>query len=61
MTTGDLIFAIIFPLFATLFIIRTSRGEGVEVFSGGKLSVLVIVAVTLAAVGELCLWCAKYE
>jgi hypothetical protein len=56
MTHGDILFLLIFGPLAALAIIRSARGDGVEIPSGKQLSALAIGALTLSAVSFIACW-----
>lgn len=58
MTHGDLLFLLIFAPLAVLAIVRSSRGDGIEIPSGRQLSALAVGALALSAVSFIaCWWC----
>ena len=61
MTHGDILFLLIFGSLAALAIIRSARGDGVEIPSGKQLSALAIAGLLLAAIGEAAVWIITIE
>lgn len=60
MTHGDILFLLIFGPLAALAIIRSARGDGVEIPSGKQLSALAIAGLLLAVIGEAAVWIITY-
>jgi len=61
MTHGDILFLLIFAPLAVLAIIRSARGDGVEIPSGRQLSALAIAGLLIAAIGEAAVWIMSIE
>ena len=61
MTHGDILFLLIFGSLAALAIIRSARGDGVEIPSGKQLSALAIAGLLIAAIGEAAVWIMSIE
>jgi len=56
MTHGDILFLLIFAPLAVLAIVRSARGDGVEIPSGKQLSALAIGALVLTVVSFVVCW-----
>ena len=61
MTHGDILFLLIFAPLAVLAIVRSARGDGVEIPSGKQLSALAIAGLLIAAIGEAAVWIMSIE